>query len=1170
VMVSVTGTNDTPVARTDSTSVAEDATVTGSVAANDGDADRGAVLTYSLNAPVEGLTLNSNGSYSYAATSNALQALAQGASQVVTAGYTVTDQFGGSSTASLNITVAGRNDAPVVSSNAAAARGAVVEAGALDNGTAFSGTPSATGTLTSTDVDRGATATWSGSASGTYGSFGMAANGRWTYTLDNSRVATQGLSAGRAATETFTATVSDGRGGTATQVVTVDVTGTNDAPVAVAGSASGAEDTTITGRLAATDVDAGATLSYALATPVAGLTINADGSYSLDARDAAYQSLTAGQSQVVNANYTVTDGTVTSTGTLAITVMGTNEPPVGRADTGTLGENATFGGNVLANDSFTGSTGATGNLLVNGSFEDPAVAPGSYSYRVMTGWTSAVGSMEVWGDGFEGNRASDGNAFVELDNGSAQDSYSQVLATQAGRNYHLAFDLAIRSGTPAATNQVEFLVNGRSLGVFTPATTTFSTYRVDFVGSGNDVITFREPASANNGVGGLIDNLRITADADVAITAVGGSAGGVGTAVAGSNGGSFVVAADGSYTFQPGTAFNALAAGQTTTTSVSYTLTDSAGSSTSTITLTITGTNDAPAATAAAVSVAEDANASGHVTATDADAGATLSYSLAAPVAGLTFNADGSYIFDAGNAAYQSLAAGETRTVATTYAVSDGAGGTGGAALSFVVTGVNDAPVVTSPLVDQTLFAEATLNYGVAGSFGDVDGPLTYTARLADGGALPSWLGFDAATQAFVGTPSASQVGTIEVVVTATDAFGAAVSETVAIVVQPNVYTGTNDVNAYNGTIRSEVIVGGGGNDTLNGGGGNDTLFGAGQGEEGPSPNAPSSLTATAQGYYTASHNLVTGLGGNVGFGENILSRNDDGYTGPLNITSVFGAAGLNFFGTDYTTLSVNNNGNVTFGQGYGEYVPSPIAPTGLPPIIAAFWTDIDTGYGPVTASPGGTSTGSNLVYYDFDSANKVMTVTWDDVGEYSRGTTPDAFQIQLIDRGSGDFDILFRYEAINWDHGAARAGFSSGSGVAYEMPGSGTNAVINYENAVGNTGIAGVWVFEVRNGQVSTSDNDVLNGGAGQDTLTGGSGADTFVFGAGEANGDVVTDFNGFGTAVGDSLQFTGYGTAAQGASFIQIDATHWLINSADGAIHDVLTFSNAATINPADFIFA
>ena len=50
----------------------------------------------------------------------------------------------------------------------------------------------------------------------------------WTYQVANS--ATQYLAVGQTATEQFTVTVNDGHGGTVSQVVTVTVTGTNDAP----------------------------------------------------------------------------------------------------------------------------------------------------------------------------------------------------------------------------------------------------------------------------------------------------------------------------------------------------------------------------------------------------------------------------------------------------------------------------------------------------------------------------------------------------------------------------------------------------------------------------------------------------------------------------------------------------------------------------------------------------------------------------------------------------------------------------------------------------------------------------------------------------------------------------------------------------------------------------
>jgi len=60
----------------------------------------------------------------------------------------------------------------------------------------------------------------------------------------------------------------------------------------------------------------------------------------------------------------------------------------------------------------------------------------------------------------------------------------------------------------------------------------------------------------------------------------------------------------------------------------------------------------------------------------------------------------------------------------------------------------------------------------------DAGDSLTYTARLANGAALPSWLRFDADSQTFAGTPTGSNVGTVEVQVTATDAKGSAISDT--------------------------------------------------------------------------------------------------------------------------------------------------------------------------------------------------------------------------------------------------------------------------------------------------------------------------------------------------------------------------------------------------------
>src|SRR5205823_6227648 len=122
--------------------------------------------------------------------------------------------------------------------------GAVSEAGVNPGNTAFAGTQRVSGTVTSSDVDHGATATWSGSASSTYGAFAInAATGAWTYTLDNSSgSAADHLKQGEVVTDSFTATVTDDFGATATEVVTLTITDTISPPNAppIAGQDAGA------------------------------------------------------------------------------------------------------------------------------------------------------------------------------------------------------------------------------------------------------------------------------------------------------------------------------------------------------------------------------------------------------------------------------------------------------------------------------------------------------------------------------------------------------------------------------------------------------------------------------------------------------------------------------------------------------------------------------------------------------------------------------------------------------------------------------------------------------------------------------------------------------------------------------------------------------------------
>jgi len=63
------------------------------------------------------------------------------------------------------------------------------------------------------------------------------------------------------------------------------------------------------------------------------------------------------------------------------------------------------------------------------------------------------------------------------------------------------------------------------------------------------------------------------------------------------------------------------------------------------------------------------------------------------------------------------------------------------------------------------------------------------------------------------------------------------------------------------------------------------------------------------------------------------------------------------------------------------------------------------------------------------------------------------------------------------------------------------------------------------------------------------------------------VADFDG---GEGDILVFSGFGTAAQGATFSQIGATdQWQLHSGLDAHTEIITLANGAAPHAGDFVF-
>ncbi|WP_048666385.1 VCBS domain-containing protein, partial [Vibrio crassostreae] len=127
----------------------------------------------------------------------------------------------------------------------------------------------------------------------------------------------------------------------------------------------------------------------------------------------------------------------------------------------------------------------------------------------------------------------------------------------------------------------------------------------------------------------------------------------------------------------------------------------------------VTPVNDAPVAAADVETGATEGGdeISGTVTATDVDATDTLTYSVSGKTpAGFTLTGN-AWTFDPTNAAYDSLAVGETTDVEVTVLVDDGNGGTDTQTITITVTGTNDAATIagdTEVVASETDAADNT------------------------------------------------------------------------------------------------------------------------------------------------------------------------------------------------------------------------------------------------------------------------------------------------------------------------------------------------------------------------------------------------------------------------------------------------------------------------------
>ncbi|MTI42018.1 tandem-95 repeat protein, partial [Roseibium hamelinense] len=502
---------------------------------------------------------------------------------------TVTDSEGATAQSNLVITVTGTNDAPTV------------DPASVDTGQVTEDVTRApiTGTLQGLDPDTGDTATWAleSPSMSAYGQMAISPQtGQWAYKLEGHHGGnTDALREGETVVDRFTISVTDATGAKTTHEVAITIHGTNDAPQLSATTASTTEDAaTVSGTLPGTDVDAADTLTYAVdGTAPAGFALNADGTWTFDPSDPAYQSLSAGASQPVQIPVAVTDATgATTQSTLTITVAGSNDAPQ-----------------------------VTGAVALPGGTEDQTQV---ITQAQLLGQTSDIDTGDTLS--VAGTPTADHGTFSANTDGTF--------------TFHPAPDY---SGPVAVSYQV---TDGTAPTVPASATLALAAVGDPAVITGTDTDDVTEDQGLTHSHAGRADKLQAAGHLSITDPDAGEATFGPPQQVTGSEGGSFLLTPSGTWVYTIDNAkasVQALKAGATLTDTATV---QSADGTTHQLAVTIHGTNDVPVLTAATASATEDgATVTGRMAATDVDTGDTRSFAATA-TPGFTINADGSWSFD--------------------------------------------------------------------------------------------------------------------------------------------------------------------------------------------------------------------------------------------------------------------------------------------------------------------------------------------------------------------------------------------------------------------------------------------------------------------------------------------------------------------------------------------
>jgi large repetitive protein len=197
--------------------------------------------------------------------------------------------------------------------------------------------------------------------------------------------------------------------------------------------------------------------------------------------------------------------------------------------------------------------------------------------------------------------------------------------------------------------------------------------------------------------------------------------------------GSLLIHADGSYTYTPGAAAQALNTGDSVQDVFSYQVSDGSLNANATLSITVTGVNDAAVISGTASGIVKEdvtaqLTATGALSATDVDSANTFTPSSATGTYGsFSIGSDGVWTYTLNNAAanVQALKEGDVRTETFTVNSADGTAHT----VSITVQGTNEVPTVTNASATGSEDPAAPIPVTLTGT--DVDGTVT-SLSLAD------------------------------------------------------------------------------------------------------------------------------------------------------------------------------------------------------------------------------------------------------------------------------------------------------------------------------------------------------------------------------------------------------------------------------------------------------